>query len=77
MGDLGKDKSFNGSPLLSTEPANPCGLVAKSLFTDSYMVYKGTKEESLSASNNQTINDTDIAWASDKEYKFKRIQTVP
>jgi hypothetical protein len=34
MADLGLDKSYDGVPIPATEPANPCGLIAKSLFND-------------------------------------------
>ena len=42
----------------------PCGLVAKSVFTDTY---------TLKSSNGTRIpiNENGIAWESDKEYKFK------
>lgn len=45
-------------------PAIPCGLIAKSLFNDTY---------SIKDSNSKTvdINEKDIAWETDKEYKFK------
>ena len=67
MGDLGLDKTISGKVLEPSAPANPCGLVAKSFFNDSYEFYKG----SISTGNNITIDDSNIAWESDVEYKFK------
>jgi hypothetical protein len=34
--DLGIETSLNGSPLVADEVAIPCGLIAKSVFTDAY-----------------------------------------
>ena len=58
-------------------PANPCGLVAKSYFTDTFQIYTGnnTKDSDVKAdaTKNVTIHDDGIAWDSDIEYKFKRM----
>lgn len=43
--------------------AIPCGLIAKSLFTDKYQIFQDTKEI--------TINSDNIAWKSDVDFKFK------
>ena len=47
-------------------PAVPCGLVAKSVFNDTYLFQKkdGT---------NIPINEKGIAWQSDIDYKFKNV----
>lgn len=49
-------------------PATPCGLVAKSFFNDTFELWKlddeGNESEKL-----EIISDN-IAWSSDKEYKF-------
>jgi hypothetical protein len=45
--------------------ANPCGLIAKSFFNDSYTLYDPNGQEI-------TINETDIAQEYDKKYMFKR-----
>lgn len=50
--------------LLPDEPAFPCGLVAKSFFTDEFVL----KDP---AGGLVTISSDNIAWESDKEYKFK------
>ena len=58
----------------STLPAIPCGLVAKSVFNDTFVL----REKIGAAKNNATdkiitINKDNIAWSSDITYKFKNI----
>lgn len=65
--DIGTDvKSYFDKNLTldPNDPAMPCGLVAKSFFTDTYSL----RSES---GRNIGIDSNDIAWESDKEYKFK------
>jgi hypothetical protein len=63
--DIGANlKNLKGETLDPKGVAWPCGLVAKSLFTDKYELYDPSGK-------NITINDIGIAWDSDKEYKFK------
>ena len=50
-------------------PAIPCGLVAKSVFNDTYVLKKGTEVV--------PIVETGIAWSSDIQYKFKNIENEP
>lgn len=69
MGDLGLTQSFNKKPLSASAPANPCGLVAKSFFNDTFNIYNGTNKTSSLVS----MNENGIAWDSDKEYKFKNM----
>lgn len=52
----GPEESNNGLPVV------PCGLVAWSLFNDSYSFFRGTDELS--------VNRKNIAWKSDCEHKF-------
>ena len=60
-------KSVDGITTLDPEgPAIPCGLVAKSIFTDRYSVL-----QTLPASKPIIIDETNIAWESDIKYKFK------
>mmetsp|Transcript_22343 Transcript_22343/g.16809 ORF Transcript_22343/g.16809 Transcript_22343/m.16809 type:complete len:133 (+) Transcript_22343:452-850(+) len=64
--------SVGGKPLNPTDPATPCGLVARSFFTDTYVLFK------LDSQGNRvqpavTINETDIAWESDVKYKFRNV----
>lgn len=56
--DLSSTKSYGGTTLTTSDVANPCGLIAKSVFTDTYSI------------TGVTIDETGIAWPSDKEYKF-------
>jgi hypothetical protein len=46
-------------------PAIPCGLVAKSVFNDTFELKMG--------STKIPIVETGIAWSSDVEYKFNNI----
>lgn len=50
------EESNNGLPIV------PCGLIAWSLFNDSYSFFRGTDELS--------VNRKNIAWKSDREHKF-------
>jgi len=47
--------------------ANPCGLIAKSLFNDTYRL-----EMTSPKKKNIFINETNIAWDSDKQLKYHR-----
>jgi len=42
IADLGINTTLDGTVLSSDSPANPCGLVAKSFFNDTYKVYNGS-----------------------------------
>jgi hypothetical protein len=63
MKDLNKTLSVGGTPLAAEAPANPCGLIAKSLFTDRY---------ALTDANNKpiTIDESNIAWDADRKLKY-------
>lgn len=63
MKDLGKSHSFNGTLLPENAPANPCGLIAKSLFNDTYKITDNSGKEIF-------IDETNIAWEADKELKY-------
>jgi len=55
-----------------TAAATPCGLIAKSLFNDTFkIVYSETGDDFKSTDGGMTVSHTDIAWASDVTYKFK------
>ena len=72
---FGPDREFVSYPAGATDikvmsdqnkdlPANPCGLIAKSIFTDQYEIKpQGGQTISIDTSN--------IAWKSDAEYKYK------
>ena len=72
VGDLSDNQKYNknNKKMDDADPAVPCGLVAKSYFNDTYLI---TDPRGL----NVTINDANIAWESDKQYKFKNIQNPP
>lgn len=54
------------------QPAIPCGLVAKSLFNDTFeLIHKDGNDEHIIK-----INDNNIAWASDIDYKFKNTENT-
>ena len=66
---------MNGTAENNEQPAIPCGLVAKSFFNDTYDLKRCTDEsKDCKTTVNITIEQTNIAWASDKEYKFKNIK---
>ena len=57
------------------KPAIPCGLVAKSFFTDKFVLYKKNSDGTREKIN---IDKDNIAWTSDVDYKFKNIvQNIP
>ncbi|CAI2373757.1 unnamed protein product [Moneuplotes crassus] len=56
--DLGRSTSYGGTPLDPDAPANPCGLIAKTLFTDTYSI------------SDYSIDETNIAWDSDVDDTF-------
>lgn len=70
MSDLSDDfpkLSINKKQLNDNDIANPCGLIAKYMFDDTYKLYDG---------NDTTfptifIDETNIAHPVDKKYKFK------
>lgn len=55
-----------------SKPAIPCGLVAKSVFNDTFVLEK--KGENGGANTPITISEKNIAWSSDLTYKFKNIK---
>lgn len=55
------------------DPAIPCGLVAKSFFNDTFQLFKKNPD----GSGNDTpitIKEDQIAWTSDKQYKFENLK---
>ena len=66
--DLGREFAYDGVTALEPDdPAFPCGLVAKSFFNDTFSLSR------VGESTPITINDDNIAWKSDVEYKFKNL----
>ena len=68
---LGFTKNVKGGDLDPNAAAFPCGLVAKSLFNDTYDFYKDKN-----MAEKIDINSDDIAWESDVQYKFKNIKDI-
>jgi len=69
---IGRNFSIDGTPLDPNGPAIPCGLVAKSFFNDTYVLFK------LDDDGNRIlpaiiINETEIAWEGDVQYKFRNV----
>lgn len=67
--DIGRTKSVGGQDLVPDDIAIPCGLIAKSFFTDKYVLYDAKPD--LPTANKKKIVSDDIAWKSDVEFKFK------
>lgn len=67
MDDLGRfAEDREASELGDDDIANPCGLIAKSLFNDTYFMINPS-------GNNVTIHEDGIAWDSDVDRKFSRM----
>lgn len=71
--DESKYYSVGGRKMKGDEYANPCGLIAKSFFNDTYELYKNKFDNSDTNVYDKKIfiNDTGIANKYDKEYMFK------
>lgn len=67
--------SVGGAALDNNGPAIPCGLVAKSFFRDSYSL-EGPVTTTYPTGHVDISNDN-IAWDSDREYKFKNTVNLP
>jgi len=70
LANAGHTDSVSGSPLDPDAVAIPCGLIAKSLFNDTYSLYKGHATTDK-LGEQVKFNETGIAWESDIKYKFK------
>lgn len=75
VSDIGENvRSVSGKLLNGSWPAIPCGLIARSFFNDKYLLYLKDYNNSMRP---VTINQQNIAWSNDKQYKFKNIQNPP
>jgi hypothetical protein len=63
--DKSKYISWKGKPLKGDDFANPCGLIAKSYFTDTFRLYNNKGQ-------NIKINETGISNEYDRTYMYKR-----
>ena len=71
--DAGVLYAVDGTSLDPNAPAYPCGLVAKTLFNDTFALYKVFGESNTDEFSQEfriKIDDTDIAWDLDKKYNF-------
>lgn len=68
--DIGKPLlAYDGTTTLDPlAVAIPCGLIAKSVFTDRYQI---STASNFAQGSDVTIDSSDIAWRSDTEFKFK------
>lgn len=62
--------SVDGTPLLPNANAYPCGLIAKSVFTDNFTLSTSAFDANTPNLNIVQFDETNIAWKSDQE-KFK------
>jgi hypothetical protein len=65
-GNITKYKTFTGKPLKGDDFANPCGLIAKSIFNDTYELFDKDLQKTV------FINETDITTDYERKYMFKR-----
>jgi len=71
---MGKTVSINNTPLKADDVAYPCGLIARSLFNDTYNITSLQDVSSsfaLDSGDYVQINEDNIAWKTDIEYKYK------
>ena len=61
MGVTGK-LSLTNTTLIGSDPAIPCGLIAKSIFNDTFSIFNSGQAI--------TIDQTNIAWPSDKTGRY-------
>ena len=77
--DAGVLYAVDGTVLDPNAPAYPCGLVASTLFNDTFAIYKPNEEDLTETSQDLRIDidDTDIAWDLDKKYNFANMLENP
>ena len=69
--DTGRTVSMDGTPFTEEQmmmPAFPCGLVAKSIFNDTFELIRDSDGDKI------PIYQDKIAWDSDIKYKFKNLE---
>ena len=82
VGDLWDNQKYNFydksdpkyAKIDDSQPAIPCGLVAKSFFNDTFSLVR-IKEGGVEDPVN--IKEDNIAWSSDIQYKFKNVDNIP
>ena len=70
---MGKIHSVNGTLLDPEATAYPCGLVAMSVFNDTYQLYKRNPMQYPSNNNKVEVNTENIVWAKDKS-SYKNLE---
>lgn len=77
VSDLWYNQRFNKKnvKMPDDDPAIPCGLVAKSLFNDTYELWRN--DANGNPTHKVDINPNNIAWTSDVTYKFHNIKDAP
>ena len=71
---MGKTISFDGTTTLDPDaPAYPCGLIAKSVFTDRFTLYK-VDDQGVADTTPIGVDSTQISWDTDREFKFKNLE---
>ncbi len=73
-GDSNRYKSYNGNPLKPDDYANPCGLIAKAYFNDSFILIEKNEDKYNKIIE---IKSDGIANEYDKKYVFKRFRNNP
>jgi len=71
--DVGATVAYDGvTPLVQNATAYPCGLIAKSVFTDNYTLSTVAFDDILydPKTDDVVFDESNIAWASDRR-KFK------
>ena len=58
-----------------SQPAIPCGLVAKSYFNDTFELYRKGNNGNPDVPIKIQVNN--IAWSSDIQYKFANVKNIP
>ena len=58
---MGKTHSVNGTPLIPDAPAIPCGIIAKSIFNDTFTLYNKYPNLKEPEQNQVAITLTQIA----------------
>jgi len=71
-GDESKYYAVGGRKMSGGDYANPCGLIAKSFFTDTYKLYSESEDSNGEVQRRDVfIDETGIANNYDRNYMFK------
>ena len=68
---MDREFSVNGTRLDPNAPAYPCGVVAQSMFNDTYELYRDDPITNPDSKIN--IDSDDIAWHSDGQLKYRNL----